>query len=251
MILYPAIDLLNGGCVRLSQGRFDAVTEYDTDPFIRLQIFNDEGANWVHIVDLDGAKAGSPQQHELIGRLAKASGAKIQTGGGVRSALHVQTLLDQEVSAVVVGSAAVKSPDEVRGWLDRFGKNHITLALDVLPTQDGGYDAALHGWVKGSGISLWDVLDYYPEGMAERILVTDISRDGMLNGPNMDLMKALKLKRPDLLIQASGGVRSADDLLALKDLGVDGAIVGKAIYEGLVDHKAAQLALGEGFSCVS
>ncbi len=239
MILYPAIDLIGGECVRLAQGRFDAVTRYDSDPFKRLSLFNDEHAQWVHIVDLDGAKAGSPQQHELIGRLARASKAKIQTGGGVRSRDHVQTLLDAGVSAVVVGSAAVKDPDEVRGWLKDFGKDRITLALDVLPTADGGFDAALHGWVEGSGISLWDVLDYYPVGVAQRILVTDVSRDGMLMGPNMDLMKALRKKRPDLEIQASGGVKSIDDLYDLKALGVHGAIVGKAIYEGIIDLKAA------------
>ncbi len=239
MILYPAIDLINGECVRLAQGRFDAVTRYDTDPFKRLGLFNDENASWVHIVDLDGAKAGSPQQHELIGRLAKASKAKIQTGGGVRTREHVQTLLDEGVSSVVVGSAAVKNPEEVRGWLRDFGKDRITLALDVLPTEDGDFDAALHGWVEGSGISLWDVLDYYPAGIAQRILVTDVSRDGMLMGPNMALMQALRRKRPDLEIQASGGVRSIEDLYDLKALGVHGAIVGKAIYEGLIDLKAA------------
>ncbi len=239
MILYPAIDLINGECVRLAQGRFDAVTRYDSDPFKRLNMFNEEFAKWVHIVDLDGAKAGSPQQHELIGRLAKASRAKIQTGGGVRTREHVQTLLNEGVSSVVVGSAAVKNPEEVRGWLRDFGKDRITLALDVLPTEDGDFDAALHGWTEGSGISLWSVLDQYPVNVAQRILVTDVSRDGMLMGPNMDLMKALRKARPDLEIQASGGVRSVEDLYDLKALGVHGAIVGKAIYEGLIDLKAA------------
>ncbi len=239
MILYPAIDLINGECVRLAQGRFDAVTRYDSDPFKRLSLFNDEHAQWIHVVDLDGAKFGAPRQHELIGRLAAASKARIQTGGGVRSREHVSTLLDAGVAAVVVGSAAVKTPDDVRGWLSHFGKDRITLALDVLPTADGGFDAALHGWVEGSGISLWDVLDYYPANTAHRILVTDVSRDGMLQGPNMALMRALRQKRPDLEIQASGGVRSIEDLYDLKALGVHGAIVGKAIYEGLIDLKAA------------
>jgi len=225
--------------VRLEQGRFDAVTRYDTDPFKRLGLFNAEGAAWVHIVDLDGAKAGSPKQHELIGRLAKASNAKIQSGGGVRTREHVQTLLDQGVSAVVVGSAAVKAPDEVRGWLSDFGADSITLAIDVLPKDNGDFDAALHGWVEGSGISLWDVLDYYPEGVATRLLVTDVSRDGMLMGPNMALMQALKDKRPDLQIMASGGVRSVADLEELHAMGIYGAIVGKAIYEGIIDLKAA------------
>jgi len=238
MILYPAIDLINGECVRLAQGRFDAVTRYDSDPFKRLALFNEEHAQWVHVVDLDGAKAGGPRQHELIGRMARASKAKIQSGGGVRTRADVQALLDQGVSAVVVGSAAAKAPDEVRGWLRDFGKDRITLALDVLPSGDD-FDVALHGWVEGSGLSLWAVLDEYPAGVAQRILVTDVSRDGMLQGPNMALMRALRQKRPDLEIQASGGVRSVEDLYDLKALGVHGAIVGKALYEGLIDLKAA------------
>lgn len=238
MILYPAIDLIGGECVRLAQGRFDAVTKYDSDPFGRLELFNAEGAQWVHIVDLDGARAGSPQQQELIGRLAQASRAKIQSGGGVRTREHIETLLEAGVSAAVVGSAAVKAPEEVRGWLEAFGKDRITLALDVLP-RDGDYDAAVHGWTEGSGLSLWDVLDEYPAGVAQRILVTDVSRDGLLQGPNMDLMRKLRATRPDLEIQASGGVRSVEDLYDLKAIGVHGAIVGKAIYEGLIDLKAA------------
>jgi len=157
----------------------------------------------------------------------------------VRTREHVQTLLDEGVSSVVVGSAAVKNPEEVRGWLRDFGKDRITLALDVLPTEDGDFDAALHGWTEGSGISLWSVLDEYPVNVAQRILVTDVSRDGMLMGTNMELMKALRKARPDLEIQASGGVRSVEDLYDLKALGVHGAIVGKAIYEGLIDLKAA------------
>ena len=239
MILYPAIDLIGGECVRLAQGRFDAVTRYDSDPFKRLGLFNEEHAEWVHIVDLDGARAGSPMQHGLIGEMARASKARIQTGGGVRTRDHVQTLLDEGVAAVVVGSAAAKDPPEVRRWLSHFGKERITLALDVLPTGEGGWDVALHGWVEASGLSLWDVLDAYPAGTAQRILVTDVSRDGMLMGPNMALMQALRRKRPDLDIQASGGVRSIEDLYGLKALGVHGAIVGKAIYEGLIDLKAA------------
>jgi len=130
----------------------------------------------------------------------------------------------------------------VRDWISHFGKDRITLALDVLPVSSSEdqpqFDVALHGWVEGSGLSLWQVLDYYPAGIAERILVTDVSRDGMLRGPNMALMQSLRRKRPDLEIQASGGVRSVEDLYDLKALGVHGAIVGKAIYEGLIDLKA-------------
>lgn len=238
MIIYPAIDLIDGSCVRLAQGRFDAVTHYDSDPFKRLASFNEDAVSWVHIVDLDGARLGSPQQQALIGRLALSSAAKIQSGGGVRTFEDVKTLLDLGVACVVVGSKAATDPMDVTAWIKAFGKDRITLALDVLPNNDD-FDVALHGWSQGSGLSLWHVLDNYPIGLAQRILVTDVSRDGMLMGPNMALMQALRRKRPDLEIQASGGVRSIEDLYDLKALGVHGAIVGKAIYEGLIDLKAA------------
>jgi phosphoribosylformimino-5-aminoimidazole carboxamide ribotide isomerase len=238
MIIYPAIDLINGSCVRLEQGRFDAVTHYDTDPLARLKSFVEAGATWVHIVDLDGAKSGAPEQYELIGSLAKEASAKIQSGGGVRNHADVKALLEAGVACVVVGSAAVKNPNAVKLWLSEFGAETITLALDVLPSGEN-FDVVVHGWTQDSGISLWSALDEYPIGVAKRILVTDVSRDGMLQGPNFALMQALRLRRPDLEIQASGGVRSVEDLHELKALGVAGAIVGKALYEGLIDLQEA------------
>lgn len=242
MILYPAIDLIDGACVRLAEGRFDAVTHYDKDPLKRLEAFVADGAEWVHIVDLDGARQGQPVQHERIGALARATSARIQTGGGIRTRAHVETLLKAGVSAVVVGSAAVKSPDMMREWLTEFGADSLTLALDVRPV-GGDFEVAVHGWAEGSGLSLWAVLDHYPEGVAKRVLVTDVSRDGLLQGPNFDLMTALRTRRPDLEIQASGGVSGPDDLIRLQALGCDGAIVGKAIYENRIALKPALEAL--------
>ena len=242
MLIYPAIDLIDGACVRLEKGRFDAVTLYDTDPFARLKTFAAAGTRWVHIVDLDGSKAGEPRQHELIKRLAQSVPVKIQTGGGVRSREDVKQLLDAGAASVVVGSAAVKSPDAVRSWLWDFGPDHLTLALDVLPTEDGGFEVTTHGWTTGSGIRLEDALALYPAGSLKKILVTDVSRDGMLTGPNQDLIQRLVTLRPELEVQASGGVAQLSDLTTLKANGAGGVIIGKALYEG-------RFTLPEALSC--
>ena len=231
MIVYPAIDLRQGVCVRLMHGRFDAVTRYDADPAARLAAFAGAGAEWVHIVDLDGAEAGRAVQHGLIGELVGSLDVRIQSGGGVRSADDVQRLLDAGVSRVVVGSLAVSAPDEVAAWLDRFGPDRLTLAFDV--RADGGrYVPALKGWTEAAGIDLWAALDRYPAGAAKHLLLTDVGRDGALTGPNLDLLGEIVRRRPDLQVQASGGVAALADLTAARALGCAGAIVGRALYEG-------------------
>ena len=231
MIIYPAIDLKGGVCVRLMHGRFDQVTQYDERPAARLAAFVAEGADWVHIVDLDGAEAGRAMQHGLIGNLTASVAVSIQSGGGVRSADDVSRLLDAGVARVVVGSLAVTKPDEVAGWLDRFGPEKLTLALDV-KIADGVPVPALKGWTEAAGIDLWTALDRYPPGTARHLLVTDVGRDGALTGPNLDLLAEVRRRRPDLAVQASGGVSSLADLTAAKAIGCDGAIVGRALYEG-------------------
>jgi phosphoribosylformimino-5-aminoimidazole carboxamide ribotide isomerase len=230
VLIYPAIDLKDGRCVRLSQGRFEDATVYDTDPFARLSAFEMAGASWLHVVDLDGAKAGHPVQHALIRRMAAESTLKLQTGGGVREREHVKALLDAGVSRVVVGSAAVERPDHVRAWIEGFGLECICLALDV---RDGpnGWEVAVRGWTEGSGVTLEAALKLYPPGALKHVLITDVSRDGVLSGPNTPLIREAVAARPDLKIQASGGVASLDDLKTLVGTGAAGAIVGRAIYE--------------------
>ncbi len=231
MIVYPAIDLKDGVCVRLMHGRFDQVTRYDAQPAARLATFAAEGAEWVHIVDLDGAEAGRAVQHSLIGQLTGSVAVKIQSGGGVRSADDVSRLLDAGVARVVVGSMAVTKPDEVARWLDRFGPEALTLALDV-KIADGVPTPALKGWSEAAEIDLWAALDRYPAGTVRHLLVTDVGRDGALSGPNIDLLGEVRRRRPDLAVQASGGVSSLDDLVAARGVGCEGAIVGRALYEG-------------------
>ncbi|HST90568.1 MAG TPA: 1-(5-phosphoribosyl)-5-[(5-phosphoribosylamino)methylideneamino]imidazole-4-carboxamide isomerase [Brevundimonas sp.] len=231
MILYPAIDLKDGVCVRLMHGRFDAITRYDEDPVARLSAFAADGAGWAHIVDLDGAEAGRAAQHALIGQLARAVDIRIQSGGGVRSADDVSALLDAGVARVVVGSLAVSRPETVRAWLERFGPDRLTLAVDVKADGDR-WIPALKGWTQAAEIDLWQALDQFAEGTVRHLLVTDVGRDGALTGPNIDLLGEIVRRRPDLKVQASGGVAQLTDLTAAAAVGCDGAIVGRALYEG-------------------
>lgn len=231
MILYPAIDLRQGACVRLMHGRFDQVTRYDDHPAARLAAFAAAGAEWAHIVDLDGAEAGRAVQHPLIGELASSVAIRIQAGGGVRSEADVQALLDNGATRVVVGSLAVSQPDTVTQWLERFGAEALTLAIDVRPDGDR-YVPALKGWTEAATVDLWAALDRYPPGLARHLLVTDVSRDGALTGPNLELLAEIIRRRPDLDVQMSGGVSGLQDIAEGRRIGCAGAVIGRALYEG-------------------
>lgn len=229
MIIYPAMDLIGGRIVRLRQGRFDEVTHYESSPADALRSFSGAGANWAHVVDLDGAKAGAPAQHSLLAELAGASALRLQVAGGVRTPDHVATLLDAGAARVVVGSLAVRDPQATSALLDRFGPERVTLSLDVRVTGEGPM-VATHGWQEDSGLSLWDVAARYPQ--ARHLLLTDIGRDGMLEGPNHELLEEAVARLPHLAVQASGGVTSLDDLSRLTTAG---AILGRAMWEGRLD----------------
>jgi phosphoribosylformimino-5-aminoimidazole carboxamide ribotide isomerase len=228
MILYPAIDIMDGCCVRLRQGRFDELTRYSIYPADALRQFQDEGAEWVHIVDLDGARAGTPRQHEMIASLINVTELKLQVAGGIRDASQIEFLLSEGVDRVVIGSLAVTNPETVKKFFDRFGPERITLALDVMIMEQVPM-VATSGWTEGSGRTLWEVAEPFPE--ARHLLVTDIRRDGMLAGPNLELIAELTRRLPDVSVQASGGVSSLRDLKELVAAGAAGAIVGKALWE--------------------
>ncbi len=229
MIIYPAMDLMDGQAVRLRQGRFDDATRYPTDPAEALAAFADAGAEWAHIVDLDGARAGAPVQHDLIASLAQASTLKLQVGGGFRTRDQVAAMLDSGVARVVIGSLAIRAPHMVLALSQEFGPDRITLSLDVR-IESGTPMVAVHGWTEASGLSLWDAAALHPQG--RHLLLTDVGRDGMLEGPNFDLLEEAATRLPHLAIQASGGVTSLDDLARLR---TDGAIVGRALWEGRID----------------
>lgn len=233
MIIYPAVDLMGGGIVRLRQGKFDDATRYGNASADALRRFADAGAKWVHIVDLDGTRAGAPVQHDLIAGLAADAPLKLQVAGGFRTAEQVKRMLDAGVSRVVIGSLAVRQPELVTSFIAELGAERIALALDVRVV-DGTPFVAISGWAEDSGMSLWDVAARFPE--ARHLLLTDIGRDGMMEGPNFALLAEAQERLPHLAIQASGGVSSIDDLRRLRTAG---AIIGKALWEGHIDLSEA------------
>lgn len=233
MIVYPAMDLLGGRCVRLAQGRFEAVTRYLTDPADALSGFAASGASWAHVVDLDGARDRSPRQHELIAGLARNAPLKLQVAGGFREREHLELMFEAGVGRVAIGSLAVQQPQTVREFIGAYGGDRITLALDVNMV-DNVPMVATAGWAETSGLSLWQVADLYPD--ARHLLVTDIGRDGMMSGPNLDLLTEAVERLPHLAVQASGGVASLNDLKTLPTAGV---IIGKALWEQRFELAAA------------
>ena len=237
MLLIPAIDLRAGRCVRLYQGDFAAETRYPLEPLELLARYRALGASWVHVVDLDGARAGTQQNRAVIGALAAEPGMHIQAGGGVRSAQVIEDLLAAGVARVIVGSAAVEQPEMVRGWLERFGAERIGLALDVRIGADGEPRVLTRGWRNSAALTLWEALARYPAGGIKHVLCTDAARDGALAGPSLDLYRLARARHARLAWQASGGVRNAADLHALAALGVSAAITGKALLGG---HISAQ-----------
>jgi len=235
MELFPAIDLQNGQCVRLAQGNFNATTVYNSDPLQMAQSFQQAGAKWLHVVDLDGARDGQSRQFDLIARIAANVALKLQTGGGIRDAATIEQLLRAGAQRVVTGSLAVKNRPLVGEWLKQFGADRIVIAFDVRLDDKGEPEVLTHGWQSGSKQSLWELLDAYQGSGLQTVLCTDVSRDGMLTGTNEALYGQMQARYPKLEILASGGVSGLDDLLSLAKQGLAGAIIGKAIYEGHID----------------
>jgi phosphoribosylformimino-5-aminoimidazole carboxamide ribotide isomerase len=231
VLLIPAIDLRNGRCVRLYKGDFAAETRYEFEPHELLQRYRDIGATWLHVVDLDGARAGTLANRSIIVRLASQSAVKIQVGGGVRSATVIDDLLRNAVARVVIGSLAVENPQQVTGWLNQFGAERVCLAFDIRNDATGVPRVRTRGWTQGGQLSLWEALEPFVQHGLQHVLCTDIERDGALSGPNLDLYREGLRRYPQISWQASGGVRDAADLIALAQLGMTAAVSGKALLE--------------------
>jgi phosphoribosylformimino-5-aminoimidazole carboxamide ribotide isomerase len=226
--LYPAIDMRGGKCVRLLQGDYNQETVYGDSPFDMAKQFADQGAEWIHMVDLDGAKDGKKVNHEHVIRVAKELPAKVQIGGGIRSMEDVSFYLDSGVDRVILGSAAVSNPEFVREALKKYGGSRVAIGLDA---RDGF--VATEGWLETSHIMAVDLAKRLVEEGAETFIFTDISKDGMLQGPNVEAIGELARITGKEVI-ASGGVSSIDDLVSLKEdkRNIAGAIIGKALYTG-------------------
>lgn len=232
MELYPALDLIDGQCVRLRQGDFDQKTTYELDPCKQAKSYRNQGANWLHLVDLDGARAGHPVHLQAVSKAARL-GIKVQTGGGIRNADHVAQLIDAGASRIVIGSLAVKSPLLVKSWLQEFGPEKITLAFDVRIDEHNIPKLATAAWRETEQTALFEITESYLDCGLHHVLCTDIGRDGELSGPSLALYQQYKARFPNIALQASGGIHALQDLIDLKQAGIDGAVMGKSLLEGL------------------
>lgn len=232
MILLPAIDLYEKKVVRLTRGDYAQMTVYNDDPVAQAKLFQDAGAQWLHTVDLEGAKDGSTPNYSVIEAICKDTSLKVEIGGGIRSLDTIQKYLDAGVERVILGTKAVTDPAFLEESLDKFG-SHIAVGVDI---KDG--KIAIKGWLETAQDSVEDFFTKLCKLGVSTVICTDVSKDGMLAGTNVDLYRQLSQKFSLDLI-ASGGVSSQEDLTRLKALGLYGAILGKALYTGALDLKAA------------
>jgi phosphoribosylformimino-5-aminoimidazole carboxamide ribotide isomerase len=239
MHLIPAIDLRDGHCVRLLHGDFEAETRYPTDPETLLIKYRNLGADWLHIVDLDGARGGTLDNRSLILGLAAQKAVKLQVGGGLRSTTALAQVLDAGVARVVVGSAALTQTEQVHAWLKHFGPDRLTLAFDVCIDAHGIPRVMTHGWQRQSEHTLWNAVESFASEL-KHVLCTDVGRDGALTGPNIGLYAEAVRLYPQIEWQASGGIRNAHDLHALAKVGASAAISGKALLEDLIPVEELQ-----------
>jgi len=234
MKVIPAIDLQGGKCVRLLKGDFAKTTEYSDNPAAVAREFAELQATELHIVDLDGARSGTQQNHAIIAAIAAESHMAVQVGGGIRDRETVSRWLDAGVSRCVIGSLAVTEPDAVKSWIVHFGGDRIVLALDVNIDDAGIPMITTHGWTRPSDTSVYECVQDYRDLGLRHVLCTDVSRDGAMAGPNLELYAGIIARFPDLQLQASGGVRHLQDLEALRDCGLPAAISGRALLDGKI-----------------
>ncbi|MCF0177569.1 MAG: 1-(5-phosphoribosyl)-5-[(5-phosphoribosylamino)methylideneamino]imidazole-4-carboxamide isomerase [Bacteroidales bacterium] len=230
--IIPAIDIINGRCVRLSQGNYNAGKVYDASPEDMARRFEDAGMKRLHLVDLDGAKSAKPQNLAVLERIATFSGMKIEWGGGIKTFEALHSVFDAGANYAVCGSVAVRNPELMIGWLEEFGPERIVLGADV---KDG--KIAVAGWLEQSEYTIESLVEVFlPAGLSQ-LICTDISRDGMLEGPAFDLYCDLQAKWPAVEITVSGGISGMGDIEKLSEMGLRKVIVGKAIYEGRITLK--------------
>lgn len=229
MIIIPAIDIISGKAVRLTKGDYRQKKEYADNPVEVARTFEAVGITHLHVVDLDGAKASQPVNLEVLEMITSRTELKVDFGGGVKSDHALQAVFAAGAKQVTAGSIAAKNPELVSQWIQTYGSEKIILGADVINEK-----IAISGWQEDSGLDLLPFLEGYLEQGVKYCICTDVSKDGMLQGPSIDLYKKILKTFPDLQLIASGGVAQLDDLKELAQIGVYGAIVGKAYYEGRI-----------------
>ena len=228
MYLLPAIDILDGRAVRLARGDYDAVTVYHDDPATQAQLFEEDGASWIHVVDLNGAKSGNPDNIEVVRRILARTKLKVEVGGGVRSLEVADRLLDAGATRVILGTALVRDPDFAQAAMEKFGPDALVAGVDAKAGE-----AAVAGWIEGSGVAATDLAARMASQGFEHIVYTDIARDGMQTGVDNGAYARMAAAFGNPVI-VSGGISSAADIAALGPIAdaVEGVIAGRAIYEG-------------------
>lgn len=232
MELIPAIDLIDGRCVRLTQGDYGQTKIYDAEPVDMARGYADCGVRRLHIVDLDGAKAKAPCNLSTLEKVVAATGLDVEWGGGIKDSVAMQQVVDAGASRVICGSVAVDNPELFAQWLQEYGASRVILGADI---RDGR--VATHGWLKDGGMGVEELVEKFLPYNLSQLICTDISRDGMLQGPNLPLYEQLQQRFPMVDVTLSGGVSSMDDLKRARECGVRAAIIGKAIYEGRITLK--------------
>jgi len=233
MIILPAIDLKDGKVVRLEQGDFNKETVYSSDPIKIATQFEEKGASWLHVVDLDGASKGESRNFDLIKKIRKETDLSIQTGGGIRSIEDVKRLIDAGIDRVILGTLAVKNPEMLDDIIEKFGSEKILVSIDA---HNG--KVATSGWKEKSDLEVLEFAKALEQKGIKYILYTDIKRDGMLVGPDFKGLNELK-QNTELKIIASGGISSVSEIVKLNNLGFYGVITGQAIYKNKIDLKDA------------
>jgi phosphoribosylformimino-5-aminoimidazole carboxamide ribotide isomerase len=240
VLLIPSIDLRGGHCVRLLKGDFADETRYQFGAQQLLSRYQQLGARWLHVVDLDAARDGMASNRSLIRELAAQRAVGLQVGGGVRDRAAIDDLLTHGVARVVIGSAAVEQPQQVADWMQSVGPERVCLAFDVRLDARGIPRLHTHGWQQRSALSLWDAVATFCDAGLKHVLCTDIDRDGALGGPNLALYREALQRYPRIQWQASGGIGSGTDLAALAAHGVAAAISGKALLEQRISVEELQ-----------
>lgn len=229
MTIIPAIDIINGKCVRLTKGDYAQQKIYNDKPVEVAKQFEDAGLQRLHIVDLDGAKAGKIINLKVLEAIAAATSLTIDFGGGVKTIADAASIFNAGAAMVTIGSMAVKHPELLEEWLMEFSAEKFLVGADVLDEK-----IKISGWLEDGGINIYDFIGKMIALGTKNIFCTDISKDGVMEGPSIALYKEIMLQHPEINLIASGGVSNIDDVKALKAIGCSGAIIGKAIYEGLV-----------------
>ena len=231
MQIYPAVDIKNGKCVRLKQGNFDNVTIYEQNPVKAAQNWIEQGATYLHIVDLDGAKQGNSENEKIIADIVKLSDVPVQTGGGVRSLEDIERKLSKGVSRVILGTIAVKQQELVQKAVQKFGADKIVVGIDAKQGK-----VAIAGWEEVSNISALELCFTMKKYGVKTIIYTDIAKDGMMSGVNLESTKEM-IQKTGMNIIASGGISSMQDLENVQSINASGVIVGKALYQGALHLK--------------